>query len=90
MPKVESGIIIKLLISFGLPIGVLFMPIDWIPIDDLTLIQHRLLAIFLLSSPTLGTRARPSVCDFDFDHRLRAGDDFRQRATFIPQPSCRT
>ncbi|KLN67169.1 SLC13 family permease [Vibrio sp. VPAP30] len=50
MPKVESGIIIKLLISFGLPIGVLFMPIDWIPIDDLTLIQHRLLAIFLLAA----------------------------------------
>ncbi|OAJ93665.1 SLC13 family permease [Vibrio bivalvicida] len=50
MPKVESGIIIKLLISFGLPIAVLFMPIDWIPIDDLTLIQHRLLAIFLLAA----------------------------------------
>ncbi|GAL28721.1 putative transporter [Vibrio variabilis] len=26
------------------------MPIDWIPIDDLTLIQHRLLAIFLLAA----------------------------------------
>ncbi|MCG9752132.1 SLC13 family permease [Vibrio brasiliensis] len=50
MPKVESGIIFKLLVSFGLPIAVLFMPIDWIPIDDLTLIQHRLLAIFLLAA----------------------------------------
>ncbi len=50
MPKVDTGIIIKLLISFGLPIAVLFMPIDWIPIDDLTLIQHRLLAIFLLAA----------------------------------------
>lgn len=50
MPKVESGIVIKLLVSFGLPIAVLFMPIDWIPIDDLTLIQHRLLAIFLLAA----------------------------------------
>ncbi|MEF1288478.1 SLC13 family permease [Vibrio sp. M260118] len=50
MPKVDKGIIIKLLISFGLPIAVLFMPIDWIPIDDLTLIQHRLLAIFLLAA----------------------------------------
>ena len=50
MPKVESGLIIKLLISLGLPIAVLFMPIDWIPIDDLTLIQHRLLAIFLLAA----------------------------------------
>lgn len=50
MLKVDVGTIIKLLISFGLPIGVLFMPIDWIPIDDLTLIQHRLLAIFLLAA----------------------------------------
>ena len=50
MLKVESGILIKLLISFAIPIGVLFMPIDWIPIDDLTLIQHRLLAIFLLAA----------------------------------------
>lgn len=50
MPKLDAGIIVKLLISFGLPLGVLFMPIDWIPIDDLTLIQHRLLAIFLLAA----------------------------------------
>lgn len=50
MPKIDSGVLIKLLISFGLPIGVLLMPIDWIPIDDLTLIQHRLLAIFLLAA----------------------------------------
>ncbi|WP_038176052.1 SLC13 family permease [Vibrio pacinii] len=50
MLKVESGILIKLLISFAIPVGVLFMPIDWIPIDDLTLIQHRLLAIFLLAA----------------------------------------
>lgn len=50
MPKIDLGVIVKLLISFGLPIGVLFMPIDWIPIDDLTLIQHRLLAIFLLAA----------------------------------------
>jgi sodium-dependent dicarboxylate transporter 2/3/5 len=50
MAKIDLGVIVKLLISFGLPIGVLFMPIDWIPIDDLTLIQHRLLAIFLLAA----------------------------------------
>lgn len=50
MPKVDPAILIKLIISFGLPIGVLFMPIDWIPIDDLSLIQHRLLAIFLLAA----------------------------------------
>ncbi|NVD07661.1 SLC13/DASS family transporter [Vibrio sp. JPW-9-11-11] len=50
MLKIDSGVLIKLLISFGLPVGVLFMPIDWIPIADLTLIQHRLLAIFLLAA----------------------------------------
>ncbi|AEH34377.1 Transporter, Divalent Anion:Sodium Symporter family [Vibrio anguillarum 775] len=42
--------LIKLAICFLLPIGVLLMPIDAIPIDDLTLIQHRLLAIFLLAA----------------------------------------
>ncbi|MEH0667883.1 SLC13/DASS family transporter [Vibrio scophthalmi] len=46
----KPGILIKLLVSFGLPLAVLFMPIDWIPIDDLTLIQHRLLSIFLLAA----------------------------------------
>ncbi|KHD23590.1 dihydroorotate dehydrogenase [Vibrio caribbeanicus] len=50
MPKIDHGILVKLLICFSLPIGVLFMPIDAIPIDDLTLIQHRLLAIFLLAA----------------------------------------
>ena len=47
MPKIDHGILIKLLICFSLPLMVLFMPIDAIPSDDLTLIQHRLLPIFL-------------------------------------------
>jgi sodium-dependent dicarboxylate transporter 2/3/5 len=46
----NTGMLIKLAICFLLPIGVLLMPIDVIPIDDLTLIQHRLLAIFLLAA----------------------------------------
>jgi len=46
----NTGMLIKLAICFLLPIGVLLMPIDAIPIDDLTLIQHRLLAIFLLAA----------------------------------------
>ena len=50
MPKLNIGILVKLLICFAIPLGVLFMPIDSIPIDDLTLIQHRLLAIFLLAA----------------------------------------
>ncbi|MCG9544473.1 SLC13 family permease [Vibrio sp. Isolate33] len=50
MPKLNVGVLVKLLICFAIPLGVLFMPIDSIPIDDLTLIQHRLLAIFLLAA----------------------------------------
>lgn len=50
MPKLNANILVKLLICFSIPVGVLFMPIDAIPIDELTLIQHRLLAIFLLAA----------------------------------------
>ncbi len=50
MPKLTSDVVWKLLICFAIPIGVLWMPIDAIPIDNLTLIQHRLLAIFLLAA----------------------------------------
>lgn len=50
MPTMNTGMLIKLAICFLLPIAVLLMPIDVIPIDDLTLIQHRLLAIFLLAA----------------------------------------
>ncbi|MGF1911846.1 SLC13 family permease [Vibrio kasasachensis] len=50
MKQIHSSTIIKLLVCFGLPIAVLLMPIDSIPIDNLTLIQHRLLAIFLLAA----------------------------------------
>lgn len=50
MPTLNSGVLIKLLICFSIPIAVLFMPIDAIPIEGLTLIQHRLMAIFLLAA----------------------------------------
>ena len=50
MPKINNGVLIRLLICFMVPLSVLMMPIDAIPIDDLTLIQHRLLAIFLLAA----------------------------------------
>ncbi|HDI3207513.1 TPA: SLC13 family permease [Vibrio cholerae] len=50
MPTLERGLLVKLLICFLLPMGVLMMPIDAIPIQDLTLVQHRLLAIFLLAA----------------------------------------
>jgi len=50
IPKLNIDVLVKLLICFAIPLGVLFMPIDSIPIDDLTLIQHRLLAIFLLAA----------------------------------------
>ena len=50
MPKMSADTLVKLLVCFLIPLGVLMMPIDTIPIDDLTLIQHRLLAIFLLAA----------------------------------------
>ncbi|PWI33139.1 dihydroorotate dehydrogenase [Vibrio albus] len=48
--KINPGTLIKLFICFAIPLFVLFLPIDSIPIDNLTLIQHRLLAIFLLAA----------------------------------------
>lgn len=48
--KFDSTILIKLLICFAIPFLVLMIPIDSIPIDNLTVIQHRLLAIFLLAA----------------------------------------
>ena len=50
MPTLQPMLLIKLLVCLLIPLGVLMMPIDSIPIDNLTLIQHRLLAIFLLAA----------------------------------------
>ncbi len=50
MQTLDKGLLLRLALSFGLPILVLMLPIDAIPIDDLTLVQHRLLAIFLLAA----------------------------------------
>ncbi|EOX1815009.1 DASS family sodium-coupled anion symporter [Vibrio cholerae] len=50
MLQLERGLLVKLLICFLLPLGILLMPIDAIPIQDFTLVQHRLLAIFLLAA----------------------------------------
>lgn len=36
--------------AFGIPLGILMLPINAIPIEGLTLIQHRLLAIFALAA----------------------------------------
>lgn len=69
MPKLERGLLVKLLVCFLLPLGVLFMPIDAIPIQDLTLVQHRLLAIFLLAALLWVVRTCPRFCHFDSDHR---------------------
>lgn len=48
--KFNIATLSKLFICFAIPILVLMLPIDQIPIDNLTLIQHRLLAIFLLAA----------------------------------------
>lgn len=42
--------LVKLLVCFLPPLILLTIPVDHIPIADLTLIQHRLLAIFLLAA----------------------------------------
>ncbi len=47
---IDTGTLIKLLICFAIPSFVLMLPVEVIPIDNLTLIQHRLLAIFLLAA----------------------------------------
>ena len=41
---------IKLLIAVGIPLFVLLMPAEWIPIDGLTVVGHRLVAIFFLAT----------------------------------------
>ncbi|QXO17170.1 SLC13 family permease [Vibrio ostreae] len=50
MQTLNTSLILRLMICFGLPALVLMLPIDAIPIADLTLVQHRLLAIFLLAA----------------------------------------
>lgn len=50
MRNFSSKQLIKLIVSFGLPILILLMPIDMLPIDNLTIVQHRLLGIFVLSA----------------------------------------
>ena len=50
MKKIPIAQLFKLLFAFGIPLGILMLPIDAIPIDGLTLVQHRLLAIFALAA----------------------------------------
>ncbi|KMV29620.1 SLC13 family permease [Photobacterium swingsii] len=50
MKNLSISQLIRLFIAFGIPLGILMMPIDAIPISDLTLVQHRLLAIFALAA----------------------------------------
>lgn len=50
MERSSISRLVKLLVAFGIPLGILMIPIDAIPIEGLTLIQHRLLAIFALAA----------------------------------------
>ncbi|EAS42054.1 dihydroorotate dehydrogenase [Photobacterium profundum] len=50
MERLSVSLFVKLLVAFGVPLGILMIPIDAIPIEGLTLIQHRLLAIFALAA----------------------------------------
>jgi len=40
---------IKLLISIGIPLLVLLAPTKWIPIEGITVVEHRMIAIFFLA-----------------------------------------
>ena len=42
--------LVKLLIAFGIPLFLLFVPTSQLPFDNLSIIQHRLLAIFVLAA----------------------------------------
>ncbi|CAM2976601.1 SLC13 family permease [Vibrio rarus] len=50
MNKEHSSQVTKLAFCILIPILILMMPSTWFPIDDLTVIQHRLLAIFIMSA----------------------------------------
>lgn len=50
MKKVDLNQLAKLFFCFLPPLILLWIPIDAIPIPEMTLIQHRLLAIFLLAA----------------------------------------
>ena len=39
--------LVKLVIAFGIPLFLLSVPTSQLPFDDLSIIQHRLLAIFV-------------------------------------------
>ena len=41
---------IKFLISIGIPVLVLIMPTSWIPIQSLSIVEHRLIAIFAMAT----------------------------------------
>ncbi len=47
---INSRQVIKLLICIGLPVIVLALPTSVIPLADLTLVQHRIIAIFVLAA----------------------------------------
>ena len=42
--------LVKLLIAFGIPLFLLSVPTSLLPFDELSIIQHRLLAIFILAA----------------------------------------
>ena len=50
MPKHARILTAKLIFCFALPLLVLLLPTEQMPIEGLTLIQHRLLGIFLLAA----------------------------------------
>ncbi len=50
MTRISIQTVIRLLIAFGIPLLILAIPTSVIPIEGLTIVQHRLLAIFTLAA----------------------------------------
>jgi sodium-dependent dicarboxylate transporter 2/3/5 len=50
MMNFPKGKLVKLLIAFGIPLLLLLLPASSLPLDNLTVVQHRLLAIFVLAA----------------------------------------
>ncbi|NAW85290.1 SLC13 family permease [Photobacterium halotolerans] len=50
MRDISLSLLLKLLIAFGLPFALLQVPTPSLPLGELTLVQHRLLAIFVMAA----------------------------------------
>ena len=50
MQRFASSLWLKVLIGLGLPLFVLFMPAAWLPLESVTIIEQRVVALFLFAA----------------------------------------